>query len=133
MKTALALLWLLAVPLILASLVVMSDKDVNGVTGLIDVGVAVTVAIMGFADLGLMLIALAAWRRRGFRAFLMLAVPLSIFLALFVTAAGSTATGLTRVGMGLAMAAMIFASFVLALWPVTWVWSRKIDEPEAVV
>jgi len=130
MKTALALLWLLIVPTASALLFAMTDVGVDGFSGLSDIRVVFTVAAMIFSDLGLMLIALAAWHRRGFRAFLLLAVPMSLFIALLVTYAGSSTTGAARVGTFLMLSVLVFAAFVLALWPITQIWRRPPPAPE---
>ncbi len=133
MKTALALLWLLIVPISASMLLAMSDSRVGGPDGLADLGVAFSVAAMAFSDLGLLLIALAAWHRRGFRAFLLLAVPMSLFIALFVTAAGagSDTAWPARVGSFVLLGALVFASFVLALWPITCIWQKPAPASEA--
>ncbi len=133
MKTVLSLLWLLIVPLAASSLIAVTDADVDGFRGLADFGAMMSVFSLSFIGFALLLLATAVWHRRGFRPFLLLAIPLSVFISFCVTAAGSTATGLVRAGSLVVLSAMIFAAIVLAVWPVTWTWSRTAEETEAGV
>lgn len=124
--------WLTAVWIL--GLSAVSTAVLLGVAGPIGVGreasfpaSAVSAAMVFFADLGVLLVTLGAWRRRGLHALLLLVVP---FILAAGAAAGCQGGGLElgeRFLRALGAALLMGGVLGVGLGPLVWFWRDNQD------